>query len=425
MCGRERKVATYISPCNSSVRRQLQQAAFTQKSIAASSAAFHCRFKESTAVSESTEQSTVHVALGDRSYDIVIASGRIPFFALSLAKWLETRSWLAKTPGKAFIITDSNVADPHAAGVIDSLSASGWSGELIELQPGEQSKSLAVISGMYDHLVESKADRQTLVVAVGGGVVGDAAGFAAATYTRGLTFVQVPTSLLAQVDSSVGGKVGVNHAEGKNLIGAFHQPLGVFIDTSTLDTLPDRDYRSGLAEVVKYGVILDARFFEYLETHVDEINTRAPAVLRELIARSCQLKADVVEQDEQERTGQRAVLNYGHTFAHAFEALMGYGELQHGEAVAIGMVYASRLAERRGLIDESATRRQIELLEALGLPTELPDSARLDSDEVLDRMMLDKKTVAGQLRFVLPTTLGRVEVFKDVPESDVRAVLDE
>jgi 3-dehydroquinate synthase len=254
-------------------------------------------------------------------------------------------------------------------------------------------------------------------------VVGDLAGFVAATYARGLPFIQVPTTLLAQVDSSVGGKVGVNHPLAKNLIGAFHQPLGVFCDTATLDTLAEREFTSGLAEVVKYGVILDAEFFEYLEVNVGGLLERDAAVLRHVIARSCRLKADVVEQDEYERTGLRASLNYGHTFAHAYEALAGYGELLHGEAVAIGMVDAARLAERRKLIDASIAQRQIALLEALGLPTRLPATARPSADDILDRMRLDKKTQAGKLRFVLPTRLGHVELFSDVPAADVRAVL--
>ena len=203
----------------------------------------------------------------------------------------------------------------------ESLRRAGWHTGRVDLEPGEQAKSLPVVSRLYDALVELKADRRTVVVAVGGGVVGDTAGFAAATYARGIPFVQVPTTLLAHVDSSVGGKVGINHPQGKNLIGAFHQPLGVFIDTATLATLPDRDYRSGLAEVVKYGVILDEEFFDFLESNIAGVNRREPEILRRIIARSCRLKADVVEKDEFEVTGLRALLNYGHTFAHAYEAL--------------------------------------------------------------------------------------------------------
>ena len=208
------------------------------------------------------------------------------------------------------------------------------------------------------------------------------------------------------------------------MIGAFYQPIGVLIDTATLATLPDREYRAGLAEVVKYGVILDAEFFVYLEQHVAAINSREPDVVRHIITQSCRLKAGVVEQDEFETKGLRAALNYGHTFGHAFEALVGYGVLLHGEAVAIGMVQASRLAERRGLIDTAATQRQIALLEQLHLPTSLPSSVKLSSDDVIGRMRMDKKTVSGSLRFVLPIRPGAVETFTDIPEADVRAILE-
>jgi 3-dehydroquinate synthase len=292
------------------------------------------------------------------------------------------------------------------------------------LEPGEPSKSLHVVSGLYDRLIASRANRGTLVVAVGGGVVGDVAGFVAATYARGLPFVQVPTSLLADVDSSVGGKVGVNHPQAKNMIGAFHQPIGVLIDVSLLRTLPERDYHSGFAEVVKYGVILDADFFEFVAANVASLNERAADALRPVVARCCRLKADVVERDEFEQSGLRSVLNYGHTFAHAFEALCGYGVLSHGEAVAVGMVCASRLAERLGLVNRSVTNRQVQLLEALGLPVALPNEAKLRPEDVLAHMALDKKSVAGKRRFVLPTKLGHVELKDNIAEADVRAVLD-
>ena len=378
-----------------------------------------------TIVSHSHEQIRVPVSLGPRSYEILIVSNDFGSLAGVIAGWRGKLSWCSRTPGRALIVTDENVSDPYAQTVIKSLSSGGWSGELLELEPGEKSKSLAVISAVYDHLVEMKADRQTLVIAVGGGVVGDTAGFAAASYARGIPFVQVPTSLLAQVDSSVGGKVGVNHSQGKNLIGAFYQPLGVFIDTETLGSLPERDYCSGLAEVVKYGASLDADFFRYLELNVAAIRDRSSEVLRHIVAQSCRLKAEIVEQDEQERTGIRSMLNYGHTFAHAFEALCGYGELMHGEAVAIGMVYAARLAERRKLIDEKFSAAQSVLLEALGLPVCLPSTATLDVDQILDRMLLDKKVADGKLRFVLPTRLGSVQLMDNIPQADVKAVLAE
>jgi 3-dehydroquinate synthase len=289
------------------------------------------------------------------------------------------------------------------------------------LPPGEAQKSLATAAALYDRLADAHADRRTLIVAVGGGVVGDLAGFVAATFNRGLPLLQVPTTLLAMVDSSVGGKVGVNHPKAKNLIGAFHQPVGVWIDTAVLATLPEREYRSGLAEVVKYGVILDPALFIYLENHVEEVLARDPAAVRHVVTRCCRLKADVVEKDERDETGLRAVLNYGHTFAHAFETVAGYGTWLHGEAVAAGMVCASRLAERRGLIEHDVTERQRELLAEFGLPTApLRD---WPAEQLLAAMRSDKKAVAGKMRFVLPRRLGEVALFDDVPEDDVRAVL--
>lgn len=367
---------------------------------------------------------TVNVDLAERNYDIRICSDQLSVVGDSVACWLDRRLGASSGQPSALVVTDRNVAG-HANVVRDSLAEAGFRVELAELEPGEKTKSLSVISGLYERMVAMKADRRTVVVAVGGGVIGDASGFLAATYNRGVPFVQVPTTLLADVDSSVGGKVGVNLAAAKNLIGAFYQPLGVFIDTAVLSTLPDRDYRSGLAEVVKYGVILDAGFFEFLEQNIAGINAREPAVLRRIIARSCELKAHVVKEDEYERTGLRAVLNYGHTYAHAFEALAGYGELMHGEAVSVGMLYASRLAEKRGLIDADMTARQRNLLKQIGAMTDLPEPAAFSTDDILSKMRLDKKTVGGQLRFILPTKMGHVKTFTDVPESDVTAVVDE
>ena len=366
---------------------------------------------------------SVQVSLGPRSYEITIVSQQLDKIADVAENWL-VRHGYPRVGRAALIVTDRNVLETYAKVVSLSLRNADWRCQTIGMDPGEPTKSLAAASQVYDLLVDLKADRQTVIVAVGGGVIGDLAGFVASTYNRGLPFIQIPTTLLAQVDSSVGGKVGINHPKGKNLIGAFHQPIGVFIDTSVLNSLPDREYRAGLAEVVKYGVILDASFFDYLEAHITELNQRDPGVLRQIVSRSCRLKADVVEKDEFELTGVRAVLNYGHTFGHAFENLCGYGELLHGEAVAIGMLYASRLAERLGRIDAAMTKRQADLLAALKLPTQLPASVMLDTNDVLDRMRLDKKAVRGQLRFVLPTRMGHVEAVKDIPEELVREVLE-
>lgn len=364
----------------------------------------------------------VNVDLGERAYEILIVTHELDKLHETLDGWLVKRG-APRQSRKALVITDEHVAKNHAAVVMHSLNAAEWKCRITSIPAGENSKSLDVISGLYDQLVDFQADRHTFIIAVGGGVVGDAAGFAAATYNRGLPFVQVPTTLLAQVDSSVGGKVGINHPQGKNLIGAFHQPVGVLIDTSVLDTLPIRDYRSGLAEVVKYGVILDEQFFELLEQNVEAINRRDSAILRTIVARSCRLKADVVERDEFERTGLRAILNYGHTFAHAYEALCGYGELTHGEAVSIGMHHAALLAAAIGRIPTSLVDRQEKLLQALSLPTRLPNSENLTVENILHRMLLDKKTVGGKLRFILPSKLGHVETVSDVPESEVTKLL--
>jgi 3-dehydroquinate synthase len=353
---------------------------------------------------------TVGVELGPRRYDIAVTSGEPRELGLFARARLRGSA--------AFIVGDEHVR-PHAAAAAEALQTAGFRSSIEILPSGEAQKALSVAAHLYDCLADWQADRRTAVVAVGGGVIGDLAGFVAATYNRGLPLLMVPTTLLAMVDSSVGGKVAVNHPKAKNLIGAFHQPAGVWIDTATLDTLPDREYRSGLAEVVKYGVILDADFFAWLEANADAVLRREPEVVRYLVTRCCRLKADVVEKDEREESGLRAVLNYGHTFAHAFEAVGGYGAWLHGEAVAAGMVCASRLAERRGLIGAEVTERQRRLLEVFGLPAApMPWPA----EALLAAMRIDKKAEAGRLRFVLPRRLGEVGLY-ELPEEDVRAVL--
>ncbi len=355
---------------------------------------------------------SIRVQLGERSYDIAVTSGDVA----GLGAFARQRS----KGVRAFVVTDEHVIE-YADKVAASLGDTGFQSLLISLPAGESQKSLTTASYLYDRLAEVAADRKTLVVAVGGGVIGDLAGFVAATWNRGLPLLMVPTTLLAMVDSSVGGKVGINHPCGKNLIGAFHQPVGVWIDTAFLSTLPEREYRSGLAEVVKYGIILDADLFAYLEQHTSAILARDAESIRHIVARSCRLKAKVVEQDEREETGLRALLNYGHTFAHAFETVGGYGAWLHGEAVAAGMICASRLAERRGLVSTDVTERQQQLLQAFDLPV-VPQPWPVD--DLLATMRRDKKAVAGKLRFVLPKRLGKVALFDDVPENDVRWVLE-
>jgi 3-dehydroquinate synthase len=356
---------------------------------------------------------TVHVNLAERSYDIEIGAGNLGRAGAVLAG-------LGRVT-HAVVITDENVEEPHAVRVAESLGEEGVEVDLAVVEPGEPAKSIGTAAALWEKLLDLGTDRKSVVVAVGGGVVGDLAGFVAATYARGIRFFQVPTTLLAQVDSSVGGKVGINLPQAKNMVGAFLQPLSVLIDTATLETLDPRDYRAGLGEVVKYGVILDATFFDYLESNAAGLNRADHEVLGHVVARCCRLKADVVEQDEREETGLRAVLNYGHTFAHALESLSGYGTLLHGEAVAIGMLCASRLAERLGRVDAEVTRRQHRLLSALGLPTELP---RLDHEQILRAMTHDKKVQHGRLRFVLPDRMGHVELVGDVDPADVRAAMN-
>ncbi|MBY0524911.1 MAG: 3-dehydroquinate synthase [Gemmataceae bacterium] len=354
---------------------------------------------------------TVRVNLGPRSYDIVVTSGDLGGVGAFARQ--RVRGSLA------LVVADEHV-QAHAATVATSLENAGFRTHTLALPSGEGQKCLSVAAQLYDQLAEMHADRQTLVVPVGGGVVGDLAGFAAATFNRGLPLLMAPTTLLAMVDSSVGGKVGINHPRAKNLIGAFHQPVGVWIDIATLTTLPPREYRSGLAEVVKYGVILDPDFFAYLEANADAILQREPEAVRHVVARCCRIKADVVENDEREETGLRAALNYGHTFAHAFETAAGYGAWLHGEAVAAGMICASRLAERRQLIPVELTQRQERLLKKFELPTK-PEPWSIP--DLVNTMRSDKKSVAGQLRFILPRRLGEVALFDDVPEHDVIAVL--
>ncbi|MDA7979863.1 MAG: 3-dehydroquinate synthase [Pirellulales bacterium] len=354
----------------------------------------------------------VPVSLGAASYEIRIAP-------TSLGSIAECADWW-KGSSQAVIITDANVEVPYARQVAEAL-AEDLEVHLLVVDPGEPSKSTATAVALWECLLETGIDRKTVVLAVGGGVIGDLAGFIAATFARGLPFVQIPTSLLAQVDSSVGGKVGINLPAAKNIVGAFWQPRGVLIDPDVLETLPPREYQSGLAEVVKYGVIQDVEFFAWLEGNAQPINARENGPLVHAIARCCELKAEVVAEDEREVTGHRAILNFGHTFAHAIETVTEYGQFLHGEAVAIGMVQAAQLAERMGRVDAEFTSRLKQLLTIFDLPTVAP--AGLDTDELISAMSRDKKVEAGQVRFVLPTKLGHVELTSDVAEEDLRAIL--
>lgn len=347
---------------------------------------------------------TVPVELGSRRYDILIGTDILP----RLPELVTSR----RRVSHALLISDDRVAPIFADNVHQSLADSGMRVTPLIVPAGEPSKSVAQADRLWQEAIAAGSDRKSIVIALGGGVIGDLAGFIAATLARGLDFYQVPTTLLAQVDSSVGGKVGINLPAAKNIVGAFWQPKGVLIDTAVLESLPTREYRSGLAEVVKYGVILDPEFFAYLEQNVAGLNARDPQVLRHIIARSCQLKAQVVAEDETETTGLRAILNYGHTFCHALETVGGYGELLHGEAVSIGMLCASRLGESLGVFKGELTARQARLLEALDLPTRVPD---LPLDQLLAAMLKDKKVEHGKLRFIVPHALGKVVLTDDVP----------
>lgn len=356
-----------------------------------------------------TDSLRVDVALGDRSYPIEIGSGTVPQFGDAFAEACPDAT-------HAIVIVDSEIADSWGRRVIDSFR-SRVRVSPISVTSGEGSKSFAEFERILAAVLDAGGDRRSVIVAVGGGVVGDLAGYVAASFARGIRFVQVPTTLLAMVDSSVGGKTGINLPGAKNMVGAFWQPRLVFIDTRFLNTLPPRILRSGLAEVIKYGVIEDPDFFTFLETHGKRLLRLDPATTKIAIATSCRCKAAVVGDDERETSGRRAILNYGHTFAHALEATAGYGVLQHGEAVAVGMQMAARLAFRLNWCEQDLLDRQTALIADCGLPTEFPDA---DGDAMLPVMARDKKVEHGRLRFVLPRRIGHVELISDIDEADVR-----
>jgi len=349
------------------------------------------------------------VALGERSYPIVIGPG-------VLARAGELVPWSAR---RAVIVTNAIVAAYHLPALRASLDGAGVAVEVVLIPDGEQHKNWDTLNDVLTRLLELKVDRTTPIVALGGGVVGDLAGFAAAICQRGIPYVQVPTTLLAQVDSSVGGKTAVNHRLGKNMIGAFHQPVAVLIDTGCLATLPVREVTAGLAEVVKYGAIRDAVFFEWLERNMRALLDRDDDALAHAICESCRVKAEIVAADERE-TGERALLNFGHTFGHAIETATGYGTWLHGEAVGTGMLLASRLSERVCGLPAAERSRVEALVAAAGLPTVAPTLAL---DRWLDLMGRDKKVEHGRMRFVLLERLARAVVRADVDERDLAAVL--
>lgn len=352
---------------------------------------------------------TLTVSLGARSYPIYVDRGLLR----------ESRGSGSLPTGPAVVITDTTVGPLYEEFLRELLGA-----RLVlthAVPAGEASKSIGEIERIAGRMLEHQLDRETAVIALGGGVVGDLAGFLAAIYQRGIDFYQIPTTLLAQVDSAVGGKTAVNHPLGKNMLGAFHQPRAVISDLDTLDTLEERDYRAGLAEILKYGFIMDPHFLEWLEHHRDALRERDKSALAHAVTRSCAIKADIVASDERE-SGMRALLNFGHTFGHAIESGLGHGEWLHGEAVAVGMVLAATLSARVGQLSREDVERLTALIEHFGLPTEPPPD--LDADRFIELMRRDKKNRGGEIRPVLLRMLGEAYVCDQPVESAIRATID-
>jgi 3-dehydroquinate synthase len=364
-------------------------------------------------------KSVIPVDLPQQAYDIAIAAGSLD----ELGTWMTgTATKPLKLGKKVLLVSNPMIFEHYGQRAIAALEQAGFEVASYILPEGEQSKTLDSVQKIYDAALENYLERSSTMVALGGGVVGDMTGFAAATWLRGINVLQVPTSLLAMVDASIGGKTGVNHPKGKNLIGAFHQPRLVLIDPQVLQTLPEREFRAGMAEVIKYGVIWDAELFTQLEQsqRLDQLQYLDQGLLQEILTRSCQAKAHVVSKDEKE-AGLRAILNYGHTIGHAVESLTGYRSVNHGEAVAIGMVAAGQIAVELQLWDQDANQRQLALIQKAGLPTRLP--AELDIAAILTSLQTDKKVEAGRVRFVLPTQIGVVTVTDQVPADVIQQVL--
>ena len=362
---------------------------------------------------------TVTVGLGDRAYDVLIGKSLIDGAGALIAPLLRR--------ARTAIVADATVMDLHGARLQGSLGAAGIESEVVIIPPGEASKTFAQLEQVCDRLLAMKLDRGDLIVALGGGVVGDLAGFAAAIYKRGIDFVQIPTTLLAQVDSSVGGKTAIDTPRGKNLIGAFHQPRLVLADLDVLDTLPDREMRAGYAEVIKYGFLGDFDFFEWLETNGAQVLARDPAALIHAVARSVEMKAEIVAEDERE-VGRRALLNLGHTFGHALEAEVGFGgDLIHGEAVALGCAQAFRYSARLGLCSSQDATRAGTAIAAAGLPSRLSDvrGGPFKAEVLIGHMAQDKKADGGQLTLILAEGLGRSFVAKAVEPASLREFLIE
>ncbi|WP_114786002.1 3-dehydroquinate synthase [Vibrio tetraodonis] len=354
----------------------------------------------------------ITVSLGERSYPISIGAGL--FSDPAHLSFLSAKQ-------KVVVITNVTVAPLYAHKILTLLEHIGCEASVLELPDGEQYKSLDTFNTVMSYLLEGNYARDVVVIALGGGVIGDLVGFSAACYQRGVDFIQIPTTLLSQVDSSVGGKTAVNHKLGKNMIGAFYQPKSVIIDTDCLKTLPAREFAAGIAEVIKYGIIYDEAFFVWLEDNLDDLYALDEQALTYAISRCCQIKAEVVAKDEKE-SGIRALLNLGHTFGHAIEAELGYGKWLHGEAVSSGTLMAAKTAELQGLITPQQVERILSILKKAQLPVHTPDT--MTFDDFMKHMMRDKKVLSGELRLVLPTGIGSAEVVKGVPESIIRQAID-
>jgi len=361
-------------------------------------------------MTETPSPQQVRIDLGERSYPILIGPGLIPRIA----------SLPLPSGSAALIVTNTTVGPLYAEGLRQALAPRYARVQVLALPDGEEYKTWQTLQLIFDALLEQGSDRKTVLFALGGGVIGDMTGFAAACYMRGVPFVQVPTTLLAQVDSSVGGKTAINHPRGKNMIGAFYQPQLVVCDLATLDTLPARELSAGLAEVIKYGPIADMAFLDWIEAQLPQLLARDPQALAHAVRRSCEIKAEVVGQDERE-SGLRAILNFGHTFGHAIEAGMGYGQWLHGEAVGCGMVMALALSRELGLIDAAFADRCTAIIARAGLPTRGP---RLGAARYLELMRLDKKSESGDIRFVLIDGPGKAQV-RAAPDDVVMSVIND
>ncbi|MBD2154182.1 3-dehydroquinate synthase [Leptolyngbya sp. FACHB-16] len=359
-------------------------------------------------------KSVIPVPVPGHAYEVAIAPGGLDH----LGHWMQP----LKLGKQVLLVSSPPIFKHYGERAIASLTQAGFEVATCLIPPGERFKTPTSLHKIYDAALEHRLERSSTIVALGGGVIGDMAGFAAATWLRGIRFIQVPTSLLAMVDASIGGKTGINHPKGKNLIGAFHQPRLVLIDPDVLKTLPPREFRAGMAEVIKYGIIWDTDLFEQLErqSRLDQFRYLTAELLQTILTRSCQAKADVVSQDEKE-SGLRAILNYGHTIGHAIESLTGYRLVNHGEAVAIGMVAAGAIAVSCGLWTEEETQRQLALIQKTGLPTQVP--AGISIDAILESLQSDKKVEGGKVRFVLPTRIGEAKVTDQVAPEVIVAVL--